>query len=177
MKLKILWHFGWYQGPYDGLGEIEDGTKVWFQRQIDDAQKEPEPFPELNMKNYTMEEIGQIFEQEEGGDEILEQLQQNLESLRKYHEDNIMKRVKPYFDIYSLDPFQLEQAEDYHKQYQEKIGFDRDHGTPYKPNHEGQSLVFQSTFDPEIMTIEKVGTVHIDDVIDLLPPTSIDLNE
>lgn len=185
MNIKFLWHHSWFQGPYDGLAILTDSDKkVWFKREYDEnVTVKREKVPELEAK-YSMDDIMDAFDDdnddEEKIDAIMEEFHKNYKIMEKYHQDNVMRKVSDYYIIYDLDELQLQLAEDYHKNYQNEIGYDRDHGVgiwkPVKFDEKNLFRKFESAFNPQSMCDDnkRIDKVHYSNIVNLMPPTEVE---
>lgn len=96
MKYRILWCQDYYEGPVNGLATTEAGNKVWFQRD-EDKILEQTPF-----------EKGENEEEEEDDEEEFEFV---LADEPNHYIPN------EYFSIYRLQAYQVELAEENHRNW------------------------------------------------------------
>lgn len=192
--MEILWHHSWNHGaPYTGLGILEDGRKVWFQRKYDNQQK---PISHVifnydkNNENKEEREEGEEEQQDREDEQIellltesnideslldnmLDSFERSYQQMRKEQEQNQEVSLSSYYEVYSLDSFQLSIAENYQNSYREEIGYNKEHNPLlYKPidmNNPGK-LTCTSHFNPSTMTTNLLGIVHINKIENLQQP-------
>jgi len=202
--MEILWHHSWNHGaPYTGLGILEDGRKVWFQRKYEIQPKsenrresvnhvifnydkkvdnqddnEEQDSQEENQENNQEDEKMDLLLSESNIDEsaldsMLDSFERSYQEMRKRQEQNQETSLSSYYEIYSLNSFQITLAEDYQNKYREEVGYNKEHNPLlYKPidmNNPGK-MTCTSHFNPGDMTINLLGAVHINKIENLQQP-------
>ncbi len=155
-KITILWHHSWLNGPYTGLAETEDGTKVWFERDQStvsplslvysepqdlcnnlskfnpfNPEKEethPEEPKQFNL-NIDDDRLAKLLSGEgSDDDELMQQVLSEYEDNYKKQRAGYDEQNKiEYYNIYTLTPEQLSFAENYQDDYRKRMGYNKEH--------------------------------------------------